>query len=129
MRYMLAILFAFLLFGCKTKIQYVPVETVKSDTTYIYQLRIDSVYDKDSIYIKVNGDTVTEYRCKYLYKYIYNTDTLFISKTDSISVPYPVEAKLTTWQQVKVNYGGWAILSVLIFIIIVFGSIVYKIKR
>ena len=129
MRYVLAILFAFLLFGCKTKMQYIPIETIKSDTTFIYKLKVDSVYHRDSIYIVSKGDTITEYRYKYIYKYIHHTDTLFISKTDSISVPYPVEAKLTAWQQVKVNYGGWAILSVFGFMIIVFGQIVYKIKR
>lgn len=128
MRCVLVILFAVLLFGCKTKIQYVPVETVKSDTTFIYKLKVDSVYHKDSIYIASKGDTITEYRYKYIYKYINNTDTLYISKTDSISVPYPVEAKLTAWQQVKVNYGGWGILSVLILVIAVFGQIIYKIK-
>lgn len=122
-------IFAILFIGCKAQIQYVPIESVKSDTTYVFRFKVDSVYQKDSVYVNVKGDTVTEYRYKYVYRYVNNTDTVYISKVDSISVPYPVEAKLSAWQQVKVNYGGWAILFVLIFVIAVFGQIIYKIKR
>lgn len=124
MRWIVVILLS-VLFGCKS-IQYVPVETIKTDTTYIYKVRIDSVYDKDSIYVMVKGDTITEYRYKYLYKYINNTDTIYISNIDSISVPYPVPAQLTTWQQIKVDYGGWAIAWIILLIGCIISRLVKK---
>ena len=42
------IFLATILYGCKS-IQYVPVETIKRDTTYISQIKIDSIYHRDSI--------------------------------------------------------------------------------
>ena len=114
--------------GCRT-IEYYPLETVRIDTVYVNKQRVDSVMVRDSVHIIEKGDTVTEFRLKYIYKYKDRTDTLYISKTDTVSVPYPVEKQLTKWQTVKVNYGGWAIALVFVFILIVVGRIVYKLKK
>lgn len=114
--------------GCRT-IEYYPLETVRIDTVYVNQQRVDSVMVRDSIHIYQKGDTVTEFRLKYIYKYKDRTDTLYLSKTDTISVPYPVEKELTKWQQTKVNYGGWALGIVFVFILIVVGRMVYKLKK
>lgn len=114
--------------GCRT-IEYYPMETVRIDTVYVNKQLIDSVMVRDSIHIYQKGDTVTEFRLKYIYKYKDRTDTLYISKTDTISVPYPVEKQLTKWQQTKVNYGGWAMGIVFVFILIVVGLMVYKLRN
>ena len=114
--------------GCKT-IKYYPLETVRHDTVYIQSARLDSILVKDSVHITEKGDTVTEFRLKYIYKYKDRTDTLYLSKVDTVSVPYPVEKELTKWQSVKVDYGGWAIALVFVFILIVVGRIVYKLKK
>ena len=114
--------------GCRT-IEYYPLETVRIDTVYVNKQRVDSILVKDSIHITEKGDTVTEFRLKYIYKYRDRVDTLYRSKTDTISVPYPVEKQLTKWQQTKVNYGGWAIALVFVFILIVVGRMVYKLKK
>ena len=37
---------------------------------------------------------------------------------DSIPVPYPVEKRLTKWQQAKVDWGGWALLILIILVVI-----------
>lgn len=37
-------------------------------------------------------------------------DSLSALKSDSIPVPYPVEKKLTRWQQTKIDWGGEAIV-------------------
>lgn len=128
----LHIIFIFLIAGicsCRTQIKYVPVESVKTDTLYSYKKQVDSILQKDSIYIIVKGDTVTEYRYKYLYRYRDRIDTLYLSHTDSIPVPYPVEKQLGKWDQLKVDFGGWAIGVLFIFILIVFGQIIYKMKK
>ena len=117
-----------LLTGCKT-IKYYPMEKVRHDTVYIQSLKLDSILVKDSVHITEKGDTVTEFRLKYIYKYRDRVDTLYRSKTDTISVPYPIEKQLTKWQQTKVNYGGWALGIVFAFILIVVGRMVYKLKK
>ena len=122
------LLLLLVLTGCRT-IEYYPLETVRIDTVYVNKQRVDSVMVRDSVHIIEKGDTVTEFRLKYIYKYKDRTDTLYISKTDTVSVPYPVEKQLTKWQQVKVNYGGWAMGIVFAFILIVVGVMVYKLKK
>ena len=117
-----------LLTGCKT-IQYYPLETVRHDTVYIHSVKLDSILVKDSIHITEKGDTVTEFRLKYIYKYKDRTDTLYLSRVDTVSVPYPVEKELSKWQSIKVDYGGWAIALVFVFILIVVGRMVYKLKK
>lgn len=114
--------------GCRT-IEYRTLETIRSDTVYIQSAKVDSVIVRDSIYIYQQGDTVLEHRYHYIYKYRDRVDTLYISKTDTISVPYPVEKQLTKWQQTKVDYGGWAMGVVFVFILVVVGVMVYKLKK
>ena len=124
----LTILLASAICSCRT-VKYVPVETVRTDTVYSNYSRMDSIFVRDSVYIKQKGDTVTEYRYKYVYKYKDHTDTLYISSRDTVSVPYPVEKKLSAWQQTKVNYGGWAMVIVFAFVLVVVGKMVYKLKK
>lgn len=111
--------------SCRT-VKYVPVETVKVDTTYINKLQRDSIYILDSVYVKEKGDTVLIEKYKYLYRDKLVRDTLYMAKTDSIQVPYPVEKELTRWQQFRMDFGGWAMCIVVISILIL---IVYKIKK
>lgn len=99
---------AWLMFSCRS-IQYVPVETVKIE--YKDRLKIDSIIKYDSIFYNryMKGDTVflTKEKYKYLDKIKIVRDSVF--RTDSISVPYPVEKQLSNWQKVKMDVGGWAI--------------------
>ena len=59
-------------------IKYVPVETVKTEYKTRDSIRFDSIYEHDSIFLFVKGDTV--YKEKYRYKYRYLT----INKTDTV---------------------------------------------
>ena len=74
-----------------TKHVYVPVETTKSDTVYLNRVQLDSIYMRDSVFIEKSGDTIREFQYKYIYRFKDRIDTLYISNTDSIQVPYPVE--------------------------------------
>lgn len=120
------IFLATILYSCKS-IQYVPVETTKRDTTYISQIKIDSIYHRDSIYVEHKGDTVYLSKYKYLYKYIEKHDTLWREKTDTIQVVYPVEAQLTKWQKIKINIGEYLITAIALVIIWLCAK--YFIKR
>lgn len=120
------IFLATILYSCKS-IQYVPVETTKRDTTYLSQTKIDSIYHRDSIYVERKGDTVYLSKYKYLYKYIEKYDTLWREKVDTIQVAYPVEARLTKWQKIKINIGEYLITAIALVIIWLCAK--YFIKR
>lgn len=113
--------------SCRT-VQYVPVETVRTDSLYFNTVSTDSVYVKDSVLV-VKGDTVTEYRWRYVYKYRDRTDTVYVSRTDSVQVPYPVEKELTRWQRFRMDIGGYALAAVVVTVLVVFGWLVYKLKK
>lgn len=102
--YIACVLLVLSLIGCRTRIQYVPVESVR--TEYKDRLQRDSIYFRDSIFMREKGDTVFIDRWRYLYKDKLITDTLIVS--DTIRVPYPVEKELTRWQRAKMDVGGWA---------------------
>ena len=106
-----SILFVLMLQGCKTKYVSVPeyhnVYVTKHDTL----TKHDSVYQKEFVDRFVKGDTVflTKTKVDYRYKNIYKTLYRDSIKTDSVRVPYPVEKKLSRWQGLKMEVGGWAI--------------------
>lgn len=118
-----------LLLSCKS-IQYVPVEKVV--TEYKTNTVHDSVYlevlKHDSVIVEKLGDTVVISKWHTLYKdklkEVIRIDTLI--KIDSVQVPYPVERKLTKWEQVKMDAGGIAIGACIAFILIVI--IVFLVK-
>lgn len=120
---MLAICFV----SCRT--QYIPVESVRTEYKTRDSIRFDSIYQRDSIYTLIKGDTVYQYRYKYLYRYLTTNriDTIF--KNDSIRVPYPVEKQLNRWQSLKMELGGWAFGIVIAFILIIIGRIVYRCRN
>ena len=111
------LLIVFLLTGCKT-IEYVPV--VEHHTEYVAKtdtfIQKDSVFCHDSVYIHSKGDTVwyerwkVEYRDRWKERIV--TDTII--RSDSIPVPYPVEKKLNLWGRTKQNFGGYAILILVV---------------
>lgn len=118
----------FVICSCRT-VKYVPVETIKVDTTYINKLQRDSIYMLDSVYVKEKGDTVLIEKYKYLYRDKLVRDTLYMAKTDSIQVPYPVEKELTRWQQFRIDFGGWAIGIVIIAIFVMVVWMIYRLKN
>ena len=118
--YIILLMLAICLTSCRS-IKYVPVETVKMEYKTRDSIRFDSIYEHDSIFLFVKGDTVykEKYRYKYRYLTINKTDTVML--TDSVQIPYPVEKQLTRWQRMKIELGGWAfgmaIISLIVLII------------
>ena len=102
-----------------TKIVEVPVETIK--TEYIEQVKYDSIYSKDSIYIIQKGDTIYNNKIQYLYKYKYLRDTINITDT----IPKIVTIKdtqyinqLYTWQKLLIVIGIGFILYWIVRLVI-----------
>lgn len=114
--------------SCRS-IRHIPIETVKHDSIYISKILHDSIYQRDSIYVDRKGDTVLIYKDRYVYKYKNLVDTFYIHKVDSVQVPYPVEKRLSRWQSIKMELGGWAFGLVITFILIIIGRIVYRFKK
>ena len=107
------LLFLTIVISCKTttKVVEIPVETIK--TEYIEQVKYDSIYSKDSIYIIQKGDTIYNNKVQYLYKYKYLRDTINITDT----IPKIVTIKdvqyinqLYTWQKILIVIGIGVIL-------------------
>lgn len=115
----LIILLMSAIWSCRTT-EYVPVEIVKTDTTYINKVQRDSIYQQDSIYILDRGDTVLITKTKYLYKDRMVRDTVYKSRVDSIQVPYPVERKLTKWEQFRLDIGSWAMGGIIFLIFYIY---------
>jgi hypothetical protein len=127
-KYMLATLLLLVVWSCRTT-EYAPVEIVKTDTTYINKVQRDSIYQLDSVYILDRGDTVLITKTKYLYRDKLVRDTVYRSRVDSIQVPYPVERKLSRWEQFWLNIGGWAFGMIITAVLIIVGWLVYKSRK
>ena len=103
--------------GCKTKSILVPVEKVKIE--YRDRLRIDSVYNRDTVNIYERGDTVYLQTIKWRERFKF--DTVSVVRVDSI--PYPVEViqevnKLTKWQRWRLNALNIIALVIVAYVII-----------
>ena len=107
--------------SCKS-VQYVPVETVRHDSVYITQHSRDSVYLHDSIHIVEKADTVLIERWHTRWRDRLRTDTIYISKADTIQVPYPVERKLSRAEQRYITIGKWSVgvLTGLVFSFVIY---------
>ena len=115
------LLFLTIVISCKTttKVVEIPVETIK--TEYIEQIKYDSIYHKDSIYIMQKGDTIYNNKVQYLYKYKYLRDTINI--TDTIPKIITVEKvqyinQLYTWQKFLIVIGIGFILYWIVRLVI-----------
>lgn len=111
-----------LLVGCRTKYVSVPEYHYRDSVEVRYKR--DSVFLHDSVYVSewYRGDTVfiTKYKEKTLYRDKLRTDTVYITRTDSIGVPYPVEKdKHISWRHEMLMWIG---IAIVIYIILWIGK-------
>ena len=86
-----------------------PLEVVRYDSIVFVSLDRDSVFVRDSVFLKEKGDTVEKFKSKYVYVYRVRVDTFYMEKMREVEVPVPVERKLTWWERVKLEYAEWLI--------------------
>ena len=103
----LAVLFG----GCKARVQTVYVDKVK--TEYKERVRVDSVYNRDTVNMWLAGDTVFKEVTKWRERWQLRVDSF--TRVDSI--PYTVEVvkevnRLTPWQHRQI-VGFWIALGVI----------------
>lgn len=105
-----------LLAGCSPRI----VEHIRyqRDTTYIDKVQIDSIYKRDSLYIKEKGDTVYIYKERIKEKYRFIHDTVRLVRVDSVAVErikeVKVEKPLSWWQKSKMAAFPWLLGAVVL---------------
>lgn len=90
-------------------------------------LKRDSVWIHDSVSVWMKNDTVFKDRWHTEWRY-HNMDKIKIDtfiKTDSVRVPYPVEKRLSKWQQIKVDYFVPLVCLCVIFLL----PLLWLIKR
>ena len=115
-----------LLFASCTKTEYITVEKVRNDTTYINKVQRDSVWLHDSTFVKVAGDTVWIERWHTKWQNHLEHDTIYKARTDSVPVPYPVtkyvEKNLSWMQKTLMGVGILSLMALIVFI-------AFKLKR
>ena len=116
--------------SCSPKTIYVPdvhYEYITKTDTFI---KIDSVNIKDSIYVTQKGDTVrierwrVEYRDRWREKIVRDT----VIRTDTISVPYPVEKKLTIKERFDMYLDFMGVFFIVLLVLIA-GYVLVKWKK
>ena len=111
--------------SCK-QIEYVTVPEVHTDTLIINKVQRDSVYLHDSISVKEKGDTVLIEKWHTKIKNVECHDTLYVSRTDSVPVPYEVvkevkvEKELNWLQKTLMTIGGAILLGFIGYILFKF---------
>ena len=115
----MVILFVLALLASCRQVEYVTVEKVLTDTTYITKWQRDSIWLHDSIHVKEKGDTVLveKWHTKYIEKVTH--DTTYVATHDTIPDPFPVEtikevpAELSWWQRLRLWIGNIGLLAIL----------------
>ena len=116
-----------MLTGCRTKYVSVPEYHTEYKTRTDSILKRDSVWIHDSVSVWMKNDTVYKDRWHTEWRY-HNIDKIrqdTILKKDSVRVPYPVEKRLSKWQQVKVDYFVPLVCLCVIFLL----PLLWLIKR
>ena len=102
--------------GCK-QIEYVTVEKVRTDTTYVTKWQRDSVWLHDSVLVREKGDTVMVEKWHTKYVETVRIDTTYLATHDTIPQPYPVIKEVPTelnwWQRLRLWIGNLGLLAIL----------------
>lgn len=110
-------LVAFCLMVCGCRTEYIPVESLRYDSLVVAKLVHDSVYVRDSVFVRERGDTVYKYKDKYVYVYKTRIDTFFAERVRDVEIPVPVERELTWWERMKMDFGGWLLVAVALYVV------------
>lgn len=106
---LLLLVAAMLFASCSPRV----IETIhyQHDTTYVERLKVDSIFYRDSIYIKDHGDTVWIYKEQWRDRWHFQRDTIDRVRVDSVTVErekvVEVEKPLTKWQSLKIRAFPW----------------------
>ena len=119
MKKCILIFITFLLVGCKTYIpvpEYHNVYVEKHDTL----VTRDSIFQKDSVYMWMQGDTIWKEKYSVLYKDRWRDKIVYRDsiRVDSVRVPMPVVTNKVRWQDKAAYIGLGLVISVFIIVVI-----------
>ena len=115
----MVILFVLALLASCRQVEYVTVEKVRTDTTYITKWQKDSVWLHDSIQVTEKGDTVRIEKWHTQWRDRLRVDTIYQETHDTIPQPYPIETvklvekDLNWWQRLRLWIGNIGLLGIL----------------
>ena len=115
----MVILFVLALLASCRQVEYVTVEKVLTDTTYITKWQRDSIWLHDSIHVKEKGDTVLVEKWHTQWRDRLRVDTIYQATHDTIQQPFPVEtikevpAELSWWQRLRLWIGNIGLIAIL----------------
>ena len=112
--------------GCKT---YVPVETVRVETERVVDVQRDSIYVRDSVFVREAHDTVYITKWRVEYKEALRVDTFNIERIDTLNTIVEIERKLTKWQQTKMDVGAGVMWAVPVLIVVGLFLLYRKLKK
>ena len=116
------------LFSCRG-VQYVPVETVKTETERVVDIQRDSIYVLDSVFVREAHDTVYITKWRTEFKEALRVDTFRVERIDTLNTIVEVEKKLTKVQQLKMDVGAGVLYAVPILIAIGLFILYRKLKK
>lgn len=100
------------------------------DTTYVQSVKVDSVYRRDSVFVREKGDTVFIYKERIRDRYVFRHDTLRLVKVDSVAVErvkeVKVEKPLSAWKTAKIAAFWWLVAAVLLLLLWTFRKPILK---
>lgn len=133
--------------GCR-QVEYIPVETVKTEYRHTTDTihHTDSIIDRQTTVIReVDSAQMAQYgirlkaaerawliqndRLQREIERLKEAHTDTIIKTDSIQVPIPVERKLTRWERVCLDYGKLMMGGTVCAVLMGVGFVVLWIRR
>lgn len=117
-----------LLTGCRTK--YIPVPEYHEIVVHHADtlLRVDSVQLRDSVIIRLQGDTIVQEVWRWRDRVKHDTRIVYRDsiRVDSVRVPYPVERKQTAWERTMQNVGK---ISLFLIVTSICFMLVYLLLR
>ena len=66
----------------------------RHDTLVVHQVQVDSVFRRDSVFVREKGDTVYVYREHVRDRYKFVHDTTRLVRVDSVAVEHPVRVEV-----------------------------------
>lgn len=94
------------------------IEKVQRDTLWRERTRVDSLFTRDSIFVREKGDTVFIYKEHIRDRYVLRTDTLVRVSVDSVAVErvkeVEIEKPLSVAQRLKIRAFWWLLAASLL---------------
>lgn len=103
----------------------------RHDTLVVHQVQVDSVFRRDSVFVRERGDTVYVYREHVRDRYKFVHDTTRLVRIDSVAVErvkeVKVEKPLSVGQSLKIRAFWWLLAAALLLGLWTFRKQILKI--